>query len=89
MFKRPIRVDVGETVEREGFAYADLLSSPKPRSVPPVRLVTSATILPASASISSSVIVFSRGWIVTAMAIGFLARIDALAFIDVEHGRRP
>ena len=42
------------------------------RSVPPVFLLTSATILPASASISSSVMVFSRGWIVTAMATDFL-----------------
>ena len=27
MFSRPIRVAVGETVEREGFAYADLLAA--------------------------------------------------------------
>ena len=42
------------------------------RSTPPVRLPTSATILAASASISASVMVLSRGCIVTAMAIDFL-----------------
>ncbi len=42
------------------------------RSTPPVRLLTSATIFAASASISASVMVLSRGWIVTAMAIDFL-----------------
>ena len=42
------------------------------RSTPPVRLPTSPTILAASASISSSVIVRSRGWMVTAIAIDFL-----------------
>ena len=42
------------------------------RSTPPVRLPTSATIFAASASISASVMVRSRGWIVTAMAIDFL-----------------
>jgi hypothetical protein len=41
--------------------------------VPPVRFVTSATTFAATASISWSVIVFSRGWIVTAMAIDFLS----------------
>jgi hypothetical protein len=40
--------------------------------VPPVRLPTSATILAATASISSSVIVFSRGCSVTAIATDFL-----------------
>ncbi len=39
------------------------------RSTPPVRLLTSPTIFAASASISASVMVLSRGWIVTAMAI--------------------
>ncbi len=43
-----------------------------PRSIPPVFLVTSATIFAATASISSSVMVFSRGWIVTAIASDFL-----------------
>ena len=43
-----------------------------PRSTPPVRLPTSATIFAAIASISSSVIVFSRGCKVTAIAIDFL-----------------
>ena len=43
------------------------------RNVPPVFFVTSATIFAATASISSSVMVFSRGWIVTAIAIDFLA----------------
>ena len=42
------------------------------RSTPPVRLPTSATILAASASISASVMVLSRGCKVTAMAIDFL-----------------
>ena len=42
------------------------------RSVPPVRLATSATIFAATASISWSVMVFSRGCSVTAMAIDFL-----------------
>ncbi len=42
------------------------------RKTAPVRLPTSATILPASASISWSVIVFSRGCSVTDMAIDFL-----------------
>ena len=106
MLTRRIPVTVGETVERDGFAYADLLPlevapssvvpvartqscaclgfcergrSPgmtqrclRPRSTPPVRLPTSATILAASASISASVMVFSRGCMVTAMAIDFL-----------------
>jgi hypothetical protein len=36
-------------------------------------LPTSATIFAASASISASVMVLSRGWIVTAMAIDFLS----------------
>src|SRR5579883_763806 len=44
-----------------------------PRSVPPVFLTTSATSLAATASISSSVMVFSRGCMVTAIAIDFLA----------------
>ncbi len=39
------------------FVHVDLYE----RSVPPVRFVTSAVILDASASISASVIVFSRG----------------------------
>ena len=43
------------------------------RNVPPVFFVTSATIFAATASISWSVSVFSRGWIVTAMAIDFLS----------------
>src|SRR5258705_13922508 len=43
-----------------------------PRNVPPVFLVTSVTILAAPASISWSVRVFSRGWIVTAIAMDFL-----------------
>ena len=43
------------------------------RNVPPVFLVTSATIFATTASISWSVSVFSRGWIVTAMAIDFLS----------------
>ena len=43
-----------------------------PRNVPPVFFVTSATIFAATASISWSVSVFSRGWIVTAMPIDFL-----------------
>ena len=42
------------------------------RSTPPVRLPTSATILAASASISASVMVLSRGCSVTAIAIDFL-----------------
>ena len=42
------------------------------RSTPPVRLLTSATILAPSASISGSVMVLSRGCMVTAMAIYFL-----------------
>ena len=42
------------------------------RKLPPVFLVTSATILAATASISWSVRVFSRGWIVTAIATDFL-----------------
>jgi hypothetical protein len=42
-------------------------------NVPPVFFVTSATIFAATASISWSVSVFSRGWIVTAMAIDFLS----------------
>ncbi len=42
------------------------------RSTPPVRLPTSATILAASASISASVMVLSRGCKVTAIAIDFL-----------------
>jgi hypothetical protein len=46
---------------------------PYPRSTPPVRLATSATILAATASISGSVKVFSRGCSVTAMAIDFLS----------------
>jgi len=45
---------------------------PHVRSVPPVLLFTSATILAATASISRSVRVFSRGWIVTAIATDFL-----------------
>src|SRR5690606_16560342 len=45
----------------------------QPRSVPPLRLPISATIFAASASISSSVIVLSRGWMVTAMAMDFLS----------------
>src|SRR5262245_5509377 len=45
----------------------------QPRSAPPVRLPTSATILAATASISGSVIVLSRGCKVTAMAIDFLS----------------
>ena len=44
----------------------------QPRSAPPVRLVTSVTILAATASISLSVMVFSRGCNVTAMAMDFL-----------------
>ena len=44
-----------------------------PASVPPVFFVTSATIFAATASISWSVSVFSRGWIVTAIAIDFLS----------------
>ncbi len=43
------------------------------RKVPPVFFVTSATIFAATASISWSVRVFSRGWIVTAIAIDFLS----------------
>ena len=43
------------------------------RNVPPVFFVTSATIFAATASISWSVSVFSRGWIVTAIAIDFLS----------------
>ena len=43
------------------------------RKMPPVFLVTSATIFAATASISWSVKVFSRGWIVTAMATDFLS----------------
>ena len=42
------------------------------RNTPPVRLPTSATILAATASISWSVIVLSRGCSLTAMAIDFL-----------------
>ena len=41
---------------------------PYARNTPPVRLPTSATIFAASASSSWSVKVFSRGWIVTAIA---------------------
>ena len=43
------------------------------RKVPPVRLATSATIFAATASISWSVMVFSRGCSVTAIAIDFLS----------------
>ena len=43
-----------------------------PRSTPPVRLPTSATIFAATASISWSVMVLSRGCKVTAIAIDFL-----------------
>ena len=43
------------------------------RKVPPVFFVTSATIFAATASISWSVRVFSRGWIVTAIATDFLS----------------
>jgi hypothetical protein len=42
------------------------------RNTPLVRLPTSATIFWPSASISGSVSVFSRGWMVTAIAIDFL-----------------
>lgn len=49
-----------------------ILDDPYPRSAPPVRLATSATILAASASISASVMVRSRGWRVTAIATDFL-----------------
>jgi len=42
------------------------------RKVPPVFFVTSATIFAATASISWSVRVFSRGWMVTAIATDFL-----------------
>ena len=110
MFSRRIDVTVGETIERDGFAYTDLtpegggvahradaggaligeprpdaarcaaptLQAPRkrgtdqPRSTPPVRFDTSATIFLPVASISSSVIVFSRGCKVTAIAIDFL-----------------
>src|SRR5262245_49796360 len=44
----------------------------QPRSTPPVRLPTSATIFAPTASISGSVMVLSRGCKVTAMAIDFL-----------------
>jgi hypothetical protein len=44
-----------------------------PRISAPVRLLTSATILPATASMSAPVIVFSRGCRVTDMAIDFLS----------------
>src|SRR5215467_9906593 len=57
-----------------------ILDDPYPRSAPPVRLATSATILAASASISASVMVRSRGWRVTAIAPDFLP------FVEVEHG---
>ena len=43
-----------------------------PRNTPPVRRDTSATIFLPVASISSSVMVFSRGCNVTAMAIDYL-----------------
>jgi diphthamide synthase (EF-2-diphthine--ammonia ligase) len=63
MLTRRIAIDVGDVVEREGFAFADLLPAQAayPRNAPPVRLLTSATILAPSASISASVRVFSRG----------------------------
>ena len=61
-------------------AHVSSMMCPKPlhtfrhhaRKVPPVFFVTSATIFAATASISWSVRVFSRGWIVTAIAIDFL-----------------
>ena len=55
------------------------------RNTPPVCFLTLSTIRPASASKSSSVSVFSTGWIDTSMAIDFLsAPIDG-SFEDVEH----
>ena len=112
MLSRKIAVSVGETVERDGFAFArsaggqsilsvgdgparaerakggpgPLTRSPRSRShyrggngrrivplnTPPVRFETSATMRWPSASISASVMVLSRGCMVTAMAIDFL-----------------
>ena len=59
-----VRRGIGQATRMSRQLYA--------RNTPPVRLPTSATILPATASISSSVSVFSRGCNVTAIAIDFL-----------------
>ena len=68
------RLGIGRARRRRGGAAARRQArvNPYARNTPPVRLPTSATILPATASISSSVSVLSRGWSVTAMAIDFL-----------------
>ena len=55
------------------------------REAPPVRFPTSATIFAATASISSSVIVLSRGCKRDGDRDRFLAGIDALALVEVEH----
>src|SRR3981189_111726 len=56
----------------DGYIGRDEANEAHPRNVPPVFLLTSATIFAATASISWSVRVFSRGCSVTAMAIDFL-----------------
>src|SRR5262249_30876163 len=69
--------DEGDRADRDrresGEVGRDETPKAHPRNVPPVFFVTSATIFAATASISWSVIVFSRGWIVTAMASDFLS----------------
>ena len=71
---------------RAAFArQAGAVLAAQARSTPPVRLPTSATILAASASISASVMVLSRGCSVTAMAIDFLPGSMPWPFVNVEH----
>ncbi len=67
----------GDHADRDRNVVTDIArdeagSGHHPRNTPPVLFVTSATILAPTASISWSVMVFSRGWIVTAIAIDFL-----------------
>ena len=75
MLTRKIAVRVGETVERDGFALPDLL--PRAAETKPAARRRCACRLRRrscwpSASISASVMVLSRGCMVTAMAIDFL-----------------
>ena len=72
--------DEGDRADRDRRVEADFSRNERRRvhaascrKVPPVFFVTSATIFAATASISWSVRVFSRGWIVTAIAIDFLS----------------
>ena len=58
--------------QAEGRALGAASSSPYPRKTAPVFFVTSATTLAATASISTSVRVFSRGCKVTATPTDFL-----------------